>query len=212
MKIVTVSREFGSGGRELGKRLAESLGCPYYDREIITAIAGEGQLDEEYVARVLDRGEFQTYPITLGRTLASPVSAQPGAMRLLVTQQRVVKELARRGEDCVIVGRGADVLLREYGPLNLFVYADMVSKIARCRARETGEEPMTDRELERCIRRVDTARARYRELITNGKWGAKENYHLCINTSGQAIEGMIPWLSLYVNDWFRRNKHEDPII
>ena len=204
MKIITISREFGSGGRELGKRLADRLGCAYYDREIVTAIAQHSQLHEEYVASVLEKPVLN-YPITFGRTFASPVLLQSSATKVLVAQQQILKEVAQRGEDCVIVGRCADVILREYQPLNLFVYADLPSKGQRCMDRAPEGENLTQRELERMMKQIDSGRAKSRDLLTGGKWVAKECYHLCVITSGQSIKAMVPWVEGYVHYWFGRD-------
>ncbi len=203
MKIVTISREFGSGGRELGKRLADELDFAYYDREIISSIAHRCQLDESYVAGVAEKG-LGGYPLTFRRTLSYGGMVQHNSMKVLVEQQSVIKELAAQGRDCVIVGRGADVLLREYRPVNLFVYADLDSKLRRCRERASAEEQLTDRELERKIKQVDAGRAKHRQLLTNSLWGRKENYHLCLNTTGHSIKELTPWVAGYINYWFGR--------
>jgi len=202
MKIVTISREFGSGGRELGKRLAQELGWAYYDREIVTAIAENSSFAEDYVERVMEKGVHAGYPITVRRTLSAIPALQQNNLRVLVEQQKVIKSLAQRGENCVIVGRGADVLLREYEPLNLFVYASLESKLSRCRARAQAGEDLTDRVLERKIRQVDNSRAKYRQLLTGSPWGQKESYHLCVNTSGHDVKGLTSWMAGYVNYWF----------
>ena len=204
MKIITISREFGSGGRELGKRLADRLGFAYYDREIVSAIAQHSQLHEDYVASVLEKPVLN-YPITFGRTFASPVLLQSSATKVLVAQQQILKEVAQRGEDCVIVGRCADVILREYQPLNLFVYADLPSKLQRCMDRAPEGENLTQRELERMMKQIDSGRAKSRDLLAGGKWGAKECYQLCVNTSGQSIKAMVPWVAGYVHYWFERD-------
>ena len=202
MKIVTVSREFGSGGRELGKRLADELGFAYYDREIITAIAEQNQFHEGYVENVLDNGAFSSYPITFGRTFSAPVLLQQNATAILVAQQKILRDLVAKGQDCVIVGRCADVILKEHQPLNLFVYADMDSKVHRCQERANEGEKLTYKEMEKQIKRVENGRARYRELLTDGKWGRKEHYHLCINTTGQNIKGLTRWVADYARYWF----------
>ena len=202
MKIVTVSREFGSGGRELGKRLADELGFAYYDREIITAIAEQNQFHEGYVENVLDNGAFSSYPITFGRTFSAPVLLQQNATAILVAQQKILRELAAKGQDCVIVGRCADVILKEYQPLNIFVYADMASKVHRCQERANEGEKLTYKEMEKQIKRVDAGRARYRDLLTDGKWGRKEHYHLCINTTDQNIKALTRWVADYARYWF----------
>lgn len=198
MKIITISREFGSGGRELGKRLADQLEFAYYDREIITEIAGKNELDEGYVTSILERGISHKFPVTFGRTFSYSAAAQQNATKLLVAQQRIIKELAAQG-NCVIVGRSANIILHEYNPLNLFVYADMNSKIQRCRDRATEGEILNDNELRKKIKQVDAGRARYHELLTNLKWGAKEGYHLCINTTNLQIKELTPFVANYVN-------------
>lgn len=202
MKIITVSREFGSGGRELGKRLADELGFAYYDREILTAIAESSQLHEEYVETVLEQGTFAHFPITYGHTFSYPSVLQQNATKILVAQENIIKELGAKGEDCIIVGRSADVILAQYQPLNLFVYADKESKMRRCRERTPEGEQLTDRELERKIKQVDKSRAQYRQLLSASKWGHKESYHLCINTTGMSIKKMTPWIAEYARHWF----------
>jgi len=204
MNVITISREFGSGGRELGKRLADILDIAYYDKEIISAIAGKSGLDERYVANISEKG-ICTYPLTFGRTLSLYTDVQDNNMKILVTQQQILKELADKG-DCVIVGRCADVILREYNPFNLFIYASMSSKIRRCRERASADEKFTDHEMEKRIKRIDKERAKYSELFLDVKWGAKEGYHLCINTSDIEIEKLTPFVAEYAKNWFKRNE------
>lgn len=206
MKIITISREFGSGGRELGKRLADTLEMAYYDREIITAIAERSHLNEQYITSTLEKGSVRSYPVTFGRTFSYPAIIHSNVTKILVIQQQIIKELADQGKDFVIVGRSADIILRNDHPLNLFVYAEMDSKRKRCEERISSEKPLTKRELEKKIRQVDSNRAKHRELLTNGKWGQKENYHLCINTTDLIIKELTPLISEYIQYWFRRSK------
>lgn len=205
MQIITISREFGSGGRELGKRLSDELGIAYYDKEILTVIAQQSGLDEQYAEKIIEgKGH---YPVTYGRTFSSNFAFQYQRNRteLLLRQQQVLKDLAGKGS-CVIVGRGADVILEGYRPFNLFVYADMASKVARCRRYEDGQEHLTEREMEKKIQQIDRGRKQYYELLQGGTWGAKENYHLCVNTTGIEIKEIIPAVSQYAQNWFRRNE------
>lgn len=204
-KIITISREFGSGGRELGKRLAEELGIAYYDREIITAISEKSGLAEKYVADILEKSVRTYYPITFGRTFSYLPSLNDNQTKVMVVQQQIIKELAAKG-DCVIVGRCADIILSGYQPLKLFVYADMESKIKRCRSRETEEEHFSDSHIVKQIKQIDRNRARQEELLSNCRWGAKEAYHLCINTSGMKIKSLLPTLTCYSQCYFERNK------
>lgn len=202
MRIITISREFGSGGRELGKRLADALGFAYYDREIVSSIAEKCNLDEGYVENVLRKGLTINVPITFGHTFyfySDPTSENE--LKVLNTQQQIIKELALRG-DCVMVGRSSGIILEKYNPLRLFVYADMEWKVKRCRERASAEEHLTDRELEKKIRQIDAGRARHQKLLTDRKWGAPEGYDLCINTTNLEIKKIIPGLKDLALCWF----------
>lgn len=214
MKIITVSREFGSGGRELGKGLADALGIAYYDREIITMLAEQSKLNEAYVERTLENGVLKQYPLTLSRTLAPrPLHPANNAPHILAQQHKIIQELAAKS-DCVIVGRGSDAVLAEYRPLKIFVYADMEARIARCKSYAAADEALSARELERKIRQIDKARAANHALTAPYAWGSKHGYHLCINTTDIDIASVIPHLAAFAQDWFeRRDKHDgNPII
>ena len=205
MKIITVSREFGSGGREVGKRLADELGFAYYDREIVEEIASRCSLDEKYVANVLERCVSHTFPLHFGHTfahLSAPV-VNSGSMNLFAEQTKLIKELASKG-DCIIVGRAADVVLAEYSPFNLFVYADMKYKVDRCMQRASENEKLTKRETEKMIKRIDKARARTHAFFTDIPWGDKGGYHMCINTTGLNIKSLAKILSDYSEHWFEK--------
>lgn len=200
MKIITISREFGSGGREVGKRLADALGMDYYDREIVTAIAQKTSMDEGYVANALEGGLFRSVPIHFGRTFSYSTALMTNTANLYVEQHRIIKELAEKG-NCIIVGRAADAILEEYGPFNLFVYANMPSKVKRCLERAPKGEKLTERELIRHIKKVDTERAKYHELFSDTRWGKKESYHLCVNTTGTEIKKLVPAIAEYARVW-----------
>lgn len=202
MKIITISREFGSGGREVGKRLADELGFAYYDKEIITAVAKNSELDEGYVERILEQDTPRSFPLSFGHSFAFLDFSQQNYTKALVAQQSFIIQLARKGEDFVIVGRSADVILNEYSPLNIFVHADMDSKIDRCIDRAPEDEELTRREYERRIKQIDSSRARHRSLLADTPWGKKESYHLCVNTTGKEIKTLVPGIAAYAKAWF----------
>lgn len=102
----------------------------------------------------------------------------------------------------MIVGRCADVILYDMNPMNLFVYADQQSKLMRCTKRAPEDEDLSAAEMIRKMHRVDKDRAAYRGLFTDTRWGRKEAYHLCINTSGKETKSLIPALAAYVSCWF----------
>lgn len=204
-RIITVSREFGSGGREVGKRLAEALGVAYYDREIITAVAQKSGLAEEYIASISERGITAYYPITFGHTFSHASGMIDPQVEVMGEQNKLLKSLAEKG-DCVIVGRCADVVLREFTPFNLFVYADQESKVKRCMERQNAEEKLSEKELKRRMAKVDKDRARYRALLTDSRWGERSAYHLCVNTTGWDMHALVEVLAPLVNGWFEQKE------
>lgn len=199
-KIVTISREFGSGGREVGKRLAEKLGYAYYDSEIISMLAKETGMSEEYIKNISEKGAYP-YAFQFAKTFTSYSIAQSYHTELLVRQANILKEIVKKG-NAVIVGRGANTILEEYSPMNIFVYSDMGSKISRCKSKASSDENLTDKELESKIKAVDKNRKAFNNLISNKEWGKKENYNLCINTSNVNIKNIISPLANYVENWF----------
>ena len=205
-RIITISREFGSGGRELGKRLADRMGVAYYDNEIVTAIAQKSGLAQSYVQGVMEK-RGQSYPIHYGRTLSLyALPNNENQTSIFAAQHEILHEMAQK-EDCIIVGRCADVILESFNPFNLFVYADMPSKMDRCRRRAPADEHYSDKELEKKIRQVDAGRARYRRLFSPVKWGSRELYHLCVNTSRVPVKDLTEAVYDYVSVWFD-HQHE----
>lgn len=200
MKIITISREFGSGGRELGKRLADALGIPCYDREIIDMVAEKNGFDKGYIANISEKDIRVFYPSTIAQRLISPHPVIQQKLQVMNVEHNIIKQLADQG-DCVIIGRCADVILRDMNPMNIFVYADEQSKLVRCKQRAEENEHFSERELLKRIKKIDKERAAYRELFTENGWGRKESYHLCINTSGKEIKTLIPAIAEYTKLW-----------
>lgn len=192
-RIITIGREFGSGGRELGRRLAEALHIEYYDREILTEISKHTSLAEEYIQSVVERNPHGLLPITIGRSFAYVEDyAFKQAQAVYQAQSKIVRELAEKS-DCVIIGRCADYILRDMKPFRIFVYADLESRICRCMDyRQESEKDLTEKEMKKEILNVDKSRAKYYEFYTGLKWGDKLNYDLCVNTSGAVIKQIVP--------------------
>ncbi|MDO4616612.1 MAG: cytidylate kinase-like family protein [Lachnospiraceae bacterium] len=207
MKIITISREFGSGGRELGKRMADLLGYDYYDKEIILDIAEKQKLDEQYVEHAIDQAgqTFRSY--TVRRSIANISYYQTVSVKLLAEQTRVLREIAQRGRDCVIIGRNADLILEEEQPFRLFVYADPDAKLQRCRERASGEEHLRDRELLRKMKQIDSDRKKTRAMLSGDTWGQKDLYELMVNTTDWNIKELAPLISSYAENWFGREQY-----
>ncbi len=185
--VITVGREFGSGGRELARELAEILGFEFYDKEIITEIAKKTALSESYVKEIVEHTPHQLFPVTTGNAFAyysNPAMANKQA--IFTEQTSVIKEMAEKSS-CVIVGRCADKILKDLNPFKIFVYADIKSRAERCKKRE--ELPnVSDKKLIKQIKRIDKNRASYYAFYTGEKWGDKLNYDLCVNTSSMEIK------------------------
>lgn len=192
--IVTISRQFGSGGRELGKRLADELGLQYYDKELISGIANTTNLNEEYVEKVLENGGFSNFAFSFAHSIPLVTSTPNTVTEVLVAQQKVIKAIAKKG-NCVIVGRCADVIASEYSPVKIFVYADEKSKIERCRARAKEGETLTDKQLLKSFKEIDKGRAKLYDLLASYPWGSREGYDLLVNTSRTEITKIIKPLS-----------------
>lgn len=205
MNIITISREFGSGGRELGKRLADILGYDYYDREILTAISQKQGLDEQYIDDMLSRNIWRNISLTYGHSFASSVLLEQQTS-LIFEQTNIIREIAKTGKDCIIIGRNADVLLEEYSPFNIFVCADMEAKIDRCIERAENGEKLTRKDIEQNIRRIDKNRARTRQIVSDIKWGDRKAYHLIVNTTDWNIKELAPVVADYAKAWIDRTK------
>lgn len=205
MKIITISREFGSGGRELGKRLADALGVPCYDREIIKLIAEQNGFDESYVSHLSEKVIQVSYPMTIGRRFVTTNPVLEQQIKIISSQREILRQFAQKG-DCVIVGRCADIILRDMKPMNIFVYADQQAKIDRCIANGKEGENLDPKVLAKKIKSIDKERAAYRELFTDTDWGDMRSYHLCVNTTGKEVKALVPGLVEYVNGWFEANK------
>ena len=204
MKIITISREFGSGGRELGKRLADLTGFDYYDSEIISAVVKNSGMDVRYVENALANHGWQNHAITFRGTLSSSAYIQSSKINLLLEQKKVIEQIAAMGKDCIIVGRNADVILREYHPFNIFVCADTSSKVQRCVERAPEGEGLSEKELIRKMKQIDKNRSQTREIIGGPAWGQRDAYHLTVNTSYWEIKELVPAVADFAERWFGR--------
>lgn len=188
-RIVTISRQFGSGGRTVGRRLAEKLGIPCYDHELIEKIAEESGFAHDYIA---ERGEYTLH----GGWLASAFSDRDRSGRssqdyLWTVQQKVILELAEKGP-CVIVGRCADYILRDKADcLNVFIHADMDKRAKRI-VEQYGQGPDAP---EKRLRDKDKRRAAYYQIYTDTSWGAAENYHITLNSGALGIDKCVEILA-----------------
>ncbi|MBP3320871.1 MAG: cytidylate kinase-like family protein, partial [Clostridia bacterium] len=158
-------------------------------------------LAEDYVSSIVEKKPIVYYPITIGRTfLAHTPAPVDFNTQIYAEQHNIIKELASKS-DCVIIGRCADYILRELEPFKMFVYADMPSRVARCRTKAPKDEkPLTDKQLARHISGVDAERADYYKFFTGQKWLDAEHYDLMINTSHMVIKDFVPALAMLIQN------------
>lgn len=181
-KIITISREFGSGGRTIGKEVAKQLGIPCYDKELIEKIAEETGYAKKFVE---EEGEYA--PSANGFAYMFLGRGQDGlanADRIWMAQRRVIEKLAEEGP-CVIVGRCADYVLKDRNDsLHVFVYADKSFRAKRIVERY-GESPVQP---EKRLEEKDKKRRLNYKYFTDREWGKRENYHLSIDSGYLGIE------------------------
>lgn len=198
MKLITISREYGSGGHIIGEALSGQLGFQFYDRSIILDIAKDLNLSEKEVVDLTEENK--------ATFLQLPFENYTGMDRhsvdVLRAQRQVLLQIAEKDEDCIIIGRSADAILRDDKPLRIFVYADNETKIKNIRNVEPKYAGKTDKQIYRDMKRIDSVRASYYELVSGDKWGRKENYDLCINTSGKDPGVFARSIADYAKAWF----------
>lgn len=179
-RVITISREFGSGGRTIGKKVAEKLKIPCYDSELIHKIAQESGFAEAYIK---DAGEYAPGGF-LASALSSRAFGPTNEDYLWNVQQRIITELADKGS-CVIVGRCADYILRDKADcLTVFIHAGMEFRAERI-VKVYGERAESP---EQRLKEKDKRRAAYHRFYTDMKWGHAQNYHLCLDSGVLGID------------------------
>ena len=212
MRIITISRQFGSGGRELGERLANALGWDYYDKEIIETLVEKHDLDEEFVRDILSRHGWHHIQLSYRHSFSQLMVNPSLRTQVLLRQSEIIKEIAQAGNDCVIVGRDADVILHDYEPFRLSICADMESRLERCMRFEQRKEPQdqfTRKQIEKNIRRIDRGRQQTREILTGKSRSDHTTFDLVVNASGRDIKKLSASLADFSLDWFEDRLHEN---
>lgn len=205
-KIITVAREFGSGGREFARRLAEELGFEYYDKEILAEIARHTEFSEAYVSSVVEKKPHSLFPISIATSFSTGFDYQlQNTQSIFAAQFDAIHELADKS-DCVIVGRCADHILKDKDPFRIFLYANMQHKIERCLANKEDDESGSAADMEKLIKTLNVGRARYYSDYTGLVWGDRENYDLCINTSKLDIGALAKNIASLLRGQFEASK------
>ena len=189
--VITISREYGSGGRAIGERLAKELGVPFYDKELIFMAAKESGLSEEYIKKT---EQMKSTSFLYGLYMSA--QQLPMNDQIFLVQSKIIRQVVQEGP-CVIVGRCADYVLRDdpnVALVNLFVHAPLAARIRR----ESARTNTTPAEAEKRIRQVDKERAAYYNFFSSKRWGDAQAYDLCVNTDGLEISDVAKLVLRYL--------------
>ena len=151
--------------------------------------------DSKYIHQIVEGRRHPLYPITINHSFNFTSDTHARLIASVYEAQREVLHRVAALSDCIIVGRCADYYLRELEPFRIFVYADMDSRIERCRKRSDGAEQFSEKEIRLQIRKIDRQRARFYGDTTGQTWGDKRCYDLCVNTTGKNIRELVPHIA-----------------
>ncbi|WP_290770493.1 AAA family ATPase [Anaerofustis sp.] len=172
--IVTIGREYGSGGRLIAKKVSELLNIPFYDEELINLIVKETGLAADYI-----RNADTRRPLSFFSDVSFSYDNLPIEDQLLISENDVIKKVADKGS-CVIVGLCADYVLRDYeNCIKIFVTAPLEERIERAK----NKYNINCKNIEHYILKIDKSRAKYYNYVTDEKWNSMKNYDLIINSS-----------------------------
>lgn len=206
--VITIGRQNGSAGRDIGLALSKKLGIPFYDKEILQRAAKESGFCEEMIQNHDERPTSSfLYNLVMdaysfGYNSSSFVD-MPISHKVFLAQFEAIKSIADEGP-CVIVGRCADYALSDYkNALHIFIYADDAFKIKHLR--ELNPDFKSDDKIREYYLRKDKERASYYNYYSSKKWGRAESYDLCINSAKLGIDGTVNLIAQYVEDFEKLN-------
>ena len=214
--VITIGRELGSGGKAIGELMAKELSIPVYDRRLILMAAEENGFDPA-IFKQADETPSKGLMSQVIHSLSSPFAAFSSLYSnsmsnesLFKLQSDIILQKAQN-EDCIIVGRDADVILHEKHPFRVYVCADMESRIARCMQYErkrAPEEQLSEKEILRNIRRIDKSRRQLREVLTAKAAGDGSTFDLTVNASGWEIKNLAEAVAEFSRRWFEHNEQK----
>ena len=198
--IITITRQYGSGGHDIGKALADKLHIPFYDKELISLAAKESGVCPDIFENVDERATNSLlYSLSVGLyTYGNGFSSMgdlPVNDRLYILQHKIIKELAEKGP-MVVVGRCADYVLKDNpNAVKIFIYADIDSRIKRAVERNDIDPARA----KQAVLKADKNRANYYSFYSGKKWGVADNYDLCINSTHISTEQAVDVIIDYMN-------------
>ena len=198
--IITVARQFGSGGKEIAKALADELGIDFYDKELISMAAKESGMSPEVFEKIDEQATNSLlYSLSMGLyNFGNGFSAMgdlPVNDKLYIIQHKMIKKLADKGP-CVILGRCGDYVLKDYdNVVSIFINADMEYR----KEHAIKYHNVDPRRAEQVVNKADKNRANYYSFYSGQKWGQAQNYDLCINSGRMTRDNAVSLIKTYVS-------------
>ena len=198
--IITVARQFGSGGKEIAKALADELGIDFYDKELISMAAKESGMSPEVFEKIDEQATNSLlYSLSMGLyNFGNGFSAMgdlPVNDKLYIIQHKMIKKLADKGP-CVILGRCGDYVLKDYdNVVRIFINADMEYR----KEHAIKYHNVDPRRAEQVVNKADKKRANYYSFYSGQKWGQAQNYDLCINSGRMTRDDAVSVIKTYVS-------------
>jgi cytidylate kinase len=200
-KIITIGRQFGSGGKDIGLKLSERMGVPFYDKELLKIAAKNSGICEELFDS-FDEKPTNSFLYTL---VMDPYSLGFGTTSDLPINHKVflaafdsIKHIAEKDGSCIFVGRCADYALKDYdGVLNIFIYADIDERVKRI----TKKYNVSESKAKDMIRKEDKSRASYYNYYTSKRWGDMKGYDICINSGIYGVDKTADILYSIINNY-----------
>ncbi len=213
--IITIGRQFGSGGREIGKKLADYYNIKCYDSELITKVTKESGFCQEIVEQQDERPTnsflynlvMDTYSFGYG---TSSFTEMPISQKVFLAQYETIKKIAAEEKSCIFIGRCADAALSDFpNVINLFIHANEDFRVQRAKnyADFTEEERSNNKRLLELILKKDKQRQSYYNYYTMKKWGRADTYNMTIDSSLLGIDGTVELIKQLVDD-FEKKQHQ----
>lgn len=194
--IITIGRQYGTGGREIGRAVAEKLGIAYYDRELIARAAKKSGFSEELFDQ-LDKRATNSFLYSLTMFGSTGTNGMTLTDQLFLAQCNVIREVADEGS-CVIVGRCADHVLREYeNRYDFFIHGSIEDRVRRIQT--CGDYEISGKTPESALEKMDKQRATYYNYYTGKIWGKCDHYDLCLNAGRIGVDKAVDLILAYLN-------------
>lgn len=199
-KVITISRQYGSGGREIGSKLAEQIGAEFYDKKLLEVAAEKSGIHKSHFEDN-DEKRPNSFLYLLSTTYGQ--GGVPFDDTLFFAQLNTIQKIASEKQSCVIIGRCADYALRDFdGVVNIFISAPLEARVKRA----IEVYGITQKHAEEYVKRIDKQRTSYYNYYTDKRWGMPWNYQLCIDSSALGIDGSVKLIRQFLDDFYANKK------